>query len=229
MKNNRSINVDANFIARHGISTQRPSDNTLFWRMWDACLDTAHNTLNTRFLQGIRNGDLSPLVYGGFNVLDAYYCFHAAQDYVRAASKADDPTLKAFLQRKYSGYQKYNETFPAQWHIKDASGIVPGETCQRYSEFESRVASTEEAIYCLISMIPCEYLWAWLGKELSSFASERNLYAPWIRGNNDPNGAFAMGNFLEHYCQHHVIDENKAQRLYRQAIEFEYQNFATAT
>jgi len=47
-------------------------------------------------------------------------------------------------------------------------------------------------------MIPCEYLWAWLGAKLSPRVSG-NLYAPWITGNNDPSGAYAMSNFLHLY------------------------------
>lgn len=176
---------------------------------------------------GIKNGTLNPVIYGGFNVSDAYYCFHGAQDYLAAESRADDETLKAFLLKKYQSYQKFNDTFAAIWHIKDANGIVPSEACKNYSEFESNVATDEDPIYCLIVMLPCEYLWAWLGAQLSP-PVPGNLYAPWIKGNNDPGEAYAMGNFLNEYQQSHTIDTNKAIQLYTQAMNFEQQNFATA-
>ncbi|MFY0629470.1 MAG: hypothetical protein JXR05_03755 [Flavobacteriaceae bacterium] len=228
MKNNRRITLSNSFIAENNLSTSPPPQDSLFWTMWNACVSIANQTLETNFIQGINKANLDPVIYGGFNVSDAYYCFNGAQDYLVAASNATDPTLKAFLNKKYLSYQKYNETFPTVWHIKDAYGIVPSEACKNYAEFESNVASHEESIYTLIAMLPCEYLWAWLGEQLSPPA-DGNLYAPWITGNNDPSGAYAMGNYIDLYQKSHFIDEDKAIQLYTKAMNHELQNFATAT
>lgn len=228
MKNNRRIKIDSNFIAEYNLSTSEPPQDSLFWKMWNACTSIAKQTLETTFIQGIKNGNLDPVVYGGFNVSDAYYCFNGAQDYLAAESRTTNPTLKAFLLKKYQGYQKYNETFPTIWHVKDAYGIVPTEVCKNYSAFESQVASHEDPIYTLIAMLPCEYLWAWLGGQLDP-PSSGNLYAPWITGNDDPNGAYTMGNFINEYQKSNPIDESKAISIYTQAMNFEQQNFATAT
>lgn len=197
--------------------------------MWNACTSIANNALNTDFIQGIRTGTLDPVTYGGFNVSDAYYCFRGAKDYLVAKSRATNhPTLQAFLLKKYKSYQKYNETFPEIWHIKDAEGIIPSPICQQYSDFESDVASNQDPIYALIVMIPCEYLWAWLGAQLSP-PSSGNLYAPWIKGNDYPDGAYAMGNFLHEYQKKYSVDETLATELYSQAMTYEYENFNTAT
>ncbi len=228
MRNNRRIALSKSFIAENNLSTTPPPQNSLFWTMWNACIPIADQTLETNFIQGINNANLDPVIYGGFNVNDAYYCFNGAQDYLVAASNATDPTLKAFLNEKYLSYQRYNEIFPTTWHIKDAYGIVPSETCKDYSAFESNIASHEESIYTLIAMLPCEYLWAWLGEQLSPPAAG-NLYAPWITGNDDPDGAYAMGNYIDLYQQSHFIDEDKALQIYTQAMNYEEQNFATAT
>ena len=227
MKNNRRIDLSEHFISKHKLSTDSPPQDSLFWQMWNACTAIANQTLETPFIMGIKNGTLDPVIYGGFNVSDAYYCFHGAEDYLAAESRATDETLKAFLMKKYQSYHTYNETFPTIWHIKDANGIVPSEACKNYSAFETNVAANEDPIYCLITMLPCEYLWAWLGAQLSP-ATPGNLYAPWIKENNYPDGAYAMGNFLNTYQQSHTVDENKATQLYTQAMKFEQQNFATS-
>lgn len=229
MKNNRSISLSKDFISKHKLSTDKPPKNSLFWKMWDACTSTAQKALETKFIQGIKEGDLDPVDYGGFNVSDAYYCFEGAQDYLVAESRATDKTLKNFLYKKYQSYQKYNKTFPKIWHIRNAEGVVPSETCRKYSAFESMVASHEEPIYSLIVMLPCEYLWAWLAEQIKQHATKKNLYADWITENDDPSGAYAMGNFLYKYHQSHSIDEDKAIKLYSKAMNFEQQNFATAT
>ncbi len=57
-----------------------------------------------------------------------------------------------------------------------------------------------------------------------------NLYAPWITGNNDPGGAYAMGNFLNDYQDEYPggIDEKKALEIYSKAMNYEEQNFTVA-
>ncbi|WP_440122302.1 hypothetical protein [Tenacibaculum sp. Ill] len=227
MRNNRATQLDHKFVTEHKLSTTPPPADSLFWNMWNTCEDIANKALNTQFIQEIKSGTLSPVNYGGFNINDAYYCFNGAQDYLTAMNRTSNATLKALLFKKYDSYQKYNETFPKTWHIKDATGIVPNEVCKQYSQFESMVASHQDPIYALIVMIPCEYLWAWLAEQLAP-TSSKNLYASWIAGNNDPSGAYAIGNFLIEYQKENPIDEKLATQFYTQAITYEYQNFNTA-
>jgi thiaminase/transcriptional activator TenA len=227
MKNPRSIHLEDNFIAQHQLSTSPPPPNSLFWKMWNASENIAQQALNTGFIQGIKTGTLNPVTYGAFNISDAYYCFHGAADYLTAANKATHPVLEAFLLKKHKSYQQYNDTFPKTWRIKDASGIVPTEVCQQYSQFESGTASHEHPIYMLVVMLPCEYLWAWLAGQLSP-PTQGNLYASWITGNDDPKGAYAMGNFLNDYAKENPLDEDLALKLYTQAMTYEFRNFKTA-
>ena len=230
MKNNRSIQLNPQFIQEHQVSKTSPEAGSLFWKLWQSCTDIANEVIKTPFIQGIKEGTLDPVIYGGFNISDAYYCFHGASDYLGAANRANDPTLKAFLMKKYNSYDSYNKTFPKKWHIKDANGVVPTDACKEYSAFESNTAATEAPIYSLIVMLPCEYLWAWLGKELSP-PSKGNLYAPWITGNNYPDGAYAMGNFISYFQNKYPgsLDTDKAMELYRSAMNYELENFKSAT
>jgi len=230
MRNPRRIILNEALIAKHNLSVNPPPSDSLFWEMWKSCSNIAEQALNTLFIQGIKNGNLDPVKYGGFNISDAYYCFNGAQDYLAAESRADDKTLKDFLLSKYDSYQQYNQTFPQIWHVRDAEGIVPIEVCRQYSDFEINAARHEEPIYLIPVMIPCEYLWYWLASKLAP-PSKNNLYAPWITGNNDPSGAYAMGNFLNDYQAAHPkeIDKGKAIRLYTQAMDYEQKNFAAAT
>lgn len=226
MKSNRRVALGPDFFTQHPISKAKPGADSLFWEMWHFSEDIAQKALATPFIQGIGQGTLDPVVYGGYNVSDAYYCFRGAEDYKGAAQRETDPILKAFLEKKHESYAKYNATFPRIWHVKDATGIVPSEVCHQYADFESSVAGQEAGIYTLIAMLPCEYLWAWLAAQLAP-AQKGNLYAPWITGNNDPSGAYAMGNLIEKYRDQ--IDTDKANQIYHQATVYEWQNFLTAT
>lgn len=108
-----------------GISDQPPPENSLFWKMWNNSSDFAEKSLNTDYIRGIQNGTLSPQNYGWSVVNDAYYCFRGADDYGKAAKRADDRDLKDYLQKKEKSYREYNEDFVKKWHIKDASSVVP--------------------------------------------------------------------------------------------------------
>lgn len=229
MKNPRRIALTSSLIDELNLSTKKPPKDSLFWQMWEDCTEIAKQALATKYVQAIGAGDLKPVTYGAFNVVDAYYCFNGAQDYLLAESRTEDHLLRQFLLLKYQGYQRYNSEFTKIWHIRNAEGVIPDDVCKEYSQYESRIASHEEPIYSLIVMLPCEYLWYWLSDQLFPPAKS-NLYSSWITGNHDPNGAYAMGNFIHEYQKKHPssIDVAKAKQIYKQATTYEYKNFAQA-
>ena len=211
-------------------SEQPPPPDSLFWSMWEASQASAQGALSTAFIQGIGSGTLDPVTYGGFNVNDAYYCFNGADDYASAASRATDSSLAAFLAAKAQSYQQYNEAFSTRWRVRSGDCVAPYAACIFYSLLESLVAQHEPPIYTLIVMIPCEYLWAWLAAELPD-PQPGNVYGPWITGNNDPSGAYKMGNFLDTFMSANpgVVSAGTATSIYRAAMQYELENFQAAT
>ncbi|MDH3892693.1 MAG: TenA family transcriptional regulator [candidate division Zixibacteria bacterium] len=230
MRSPRRLVLSDELIAKHSMVTDPPPQDSLFWKMWNACTQIAADALATGYIQGIKAGNLDPVKYGAFMVSDAYYCFNGAQDYLAAETRTSDPELKAYLLAKYSSYQKYNQTFPDIWHVRDARGVVPLDICKEYSAWESTVASHEDPVYTVVALLPCEYIWYWLANQLAP-PTPGNLYAEWITDNDSPKGAYAMGNYLVKYMAENpgVIDETKAIQLYTQAITYEQKNFAAAT
>lgn len=230
MGNPRRIKVADSLIEKHQLSTDPPPANSLFWKLWDSSKDIAHKALETDFLKGLKKGDLDPVKFGAFNVSDAYYCFKGTDYYENAVKHADNPVLKDFLLEKVQSYVDYNERFHETWFIKDANSIVPPPICEEYSAFESRISREEDPIYTLILMLPCEYLWAWLSEEMLP-AEPTNIYGDWIRANDIPFIGYAMGNFLDEYLKDNpkAIDEDKAVKIYKQAMEYEYRYFLSAT
>ena len=223
MKNNRAL-TSTDSIDINNLPTTPPPEDALFWKLWKANTHIAQEALNTDFVQGIKNGNLNPQTYGAFNISDAYYCFHGATDYQTAADRASHTVLKAYLQQKHDSYKSYNDTFPDTWRVQDGSSIVPTDVCKAYSAFESSVCQGEEPIYALIVMLPCEYLWAWLGDQLAGY-EDNNLYKDWITGNQGYSGSYKMGNFINEYSQQYPLDADKALEIYTQAITYERNNF----
>lgn len=225
----RRVTPHESWYEKHGISTDPPPKGALFWTFWEDNKSIAEKALNTEFIQGIKKGTLDPRHYGAYVVMDAYYCFEGSLDYLEAANRATDHAeLKAFLQHKHEGYASYNKQFSNEWKMTGPSCLAPDQSVLDYSNLETHVCREENPIYALIVMLPCEFLWYWLSKEIEKFATPDNLYAFWITGNLDPKGAFAMGNVIEDYQQKYPgkIDGSKAQEYYRGAITGEWKDFA---
>ena len=231
MRNPRRLLLNKRMLRAHNLLTSPPPEDSLFWKMWNACTSIAQQALATDFIQGIGKGILDPTKYGAFNVSDGYYCFKGAQYYIDAESRTDNETLKAFLHNKFTSYCQYNDEITNTWHLKDASGIVPIDACRYYSDYEATITSQEDPIYTIVLMLPCEFLWYWLALQLSSSTKSNNLYAEWIKNNLNPESAYAMGNFLTQYQVDYpgAIDEDKAMQIYEVAMTYEYENFSAAT
>lgn len=230
MRNPRRVRLTKEVIEEHQLSTDPPPKDSLFWKLWDAGKYIAEKSLETDFLRGLKKGDLDPIKFGAFNVSDAYYCFKGTDYYEAAEKRAKDPILKAFLNQKIESYVDYNKRFPDIWFIKDASGIVPPPICKEYSNYEMEISDKEDPIYTLILMLPCEYLWAWISEQMLP-VDAGNLYGGWIKENEIPEIAYAMGNFLDLYLKNNpkAIDEKKATEIYKTAMNYEYKYFVSAT
>lgn len=233
MKSNRRLADLKPLIEKYGLSSAKPPPDSIFWEMWNtpAAQAIAKATLALPYLQGINTGLLNPNYYGGYNVADAYYCFNGADDYKEAASRAPNGSgLQAFLLKKMHGYQAYNATFPDTWHVANAADITPPQITIDYSTYEKNVVTHMDPIYAIIVMLPCEYLWAWLASQMNT-PTAQNVYGEWITGNNDPSGAYTMGNFLDAYIQENPgsVDVATANSVYVWAQFFEYANFSGAT
>ncbi|NEO58885.1 MAG: TenA family transcriptional regulator [Okeania sp. SIO3B5] len=236
MKNNRSLGDHEHLITKHKLNRNPPPPDSLFWKMWYAVGEPiAQKTLTTGFLEGIKNGNLDPNQYGAFSVSDIYYCFHGASDYGIAAKRTTNTVLQDYYLKKQDSYNRYNQSACTTWNLTGPESIAPTPTALDYSNFERSVANgtaqegnVKDPIFTLIVMLPCEYLWAWLASQLAP-PKPGNIYASWITSNNYPDGAYAMGNFLQDYITLNPINEDVATTIYQTATEYEYKNFYTAT
>jgi len=221
----RRMNPKSTWLTR--LSSDPPDRNSLFWKLWRANLGTAVKALNTRYIQGIKRGDLDPVTYGSSVVNDAYYCFRGGKDYMIAANRKDydDERLKLYVQDKAKSYQQYNLEFEQTWHLKSASSVTPVKVTVEYADYETQVVTMEKPIYTIIVNLPCEYLWCWLAEQLDGDPDKpkTNLYDFWIQDNKDPSSAYKMGNVIDYYMRNHPgeLDVNKAMEIYSKAMVYE--------
>lgn len=90
------------------ISGNAPDPDAFFWKLWEYSKAYAIKSLNTSFIQGIKNGTLDPRNYDYSMVNDAYYTFRGEREKI---------------------YKEQKKRFAKKWHIKDASSIAAIEVC----------------------------------------------------------------------------------------------------
>lgn len=212
-------------------------ENSFFYRAFDANIDTAKAVINTKYLQAMKQGTLSPDYYGGLTVLDSYYCYRAASTLdglLCNIEEEQDPCLKKLTKVLADSYREYNTTFIKYWHIKQSDSVVPTETMKAYAEHEHQLMCYKDPIYTLVAYIPCYYLWPWFSQQIQQSADYNpGVYQAWFEGNYSGPGSFKsaerIGWLIEMWQRNNKpFDEDLAFSIYKTSMDFELKVFTEA-
>lgn len=227
----RNRMISRKFIQEQGLRVEPPPTDSFFFRAFESNGQKAADSLNTNFIQGIKNGNLSPDYYGALTVLDAYYCYNGATSFQIAICNTDRekyPKLDAILTHLHENYKAYNQTFLNVWHLLNADCVVPTKTCKAYAEHERIVANYKNPVYTLVAILPCYYLWYWLSDQIYKYKGG-NLYTYWIEGCHSAGSAYSIGNFIDEWQKTgNEFDEGTALDIYSESMKYEYLNFKEA-
>lgn len=203
-------------------------------KAFEANMDIANATYNTVFIQGIRNGDLSPETYGSVSVLDAYYCYEAAKSIWYTCGRADENSdLQVTLKKFYNSYAQYNGTFYSTWHVPAAQNVVPTNAFETYAKHERAVAEKEPPIYLLPALMPCYKLWAWMAYKIYQDPEKTpGVYEFWVEGNMGYEGESGSAILADRVISKWIkdgkaFDENKALDIFRKSMQCEYAVFSS--
>ena len=136
----------------------------------------------SKFIQGMAEGNLDPDNYGGYMVQDAAYCFNAVNTFDYAAQQMQFQGKLAFslLYRVQSeSYKNYNQEFLKTWRLKNTDSVVMGPAAQMYVDYEAAL-SRQDAKFLSIAMLPCTMLWPWIAGELIDSVDKKNPYYGWF-------------------------------------------------
>lgn len=211
-------------------STAVPPTNSLFWTLWADNAQLANASLSTAFVTALRARSLPRPAYEAWQWSDAFYCAHSATLYALASGRAEragDSALASFLAEKHRWYVSYNGVFDVNGSLAHGGVSEPSRVIAQYVAFETAVALHLHPVYTVIVMMPCEWLWAWLTRQLASEMRPSDMYWSWVEYNMDTAPAFASANFLDAYMNAHrnVVDPDVAHALYSTAMAFEIDNF----
>ena len=77
-----------------------------------------------------------------------------------------------------------------------------------------------EPIYTIVSLVPCERLWPWIGEKIKNSSATFGVYKDWIGDNFTGDGYKNVEKFLnEHEA---IIDNEKAKQVYQECMNGEF-------
>jgi thiaminase/transcriptional activator TenA len=168
---------------------QHEEPKSLADELFENSLDIAKSALDTCFIRGIKHGTLDPQKYGAYEVQDCAYVDHGSTILKLLAEKAQAhelPHLKEFADKHAQSWQGVAVQMLQMWHLTDPKAVALCDAVKNYQKFEERILDKYQPYYVILSLLPCQKLWTWLGEELKPYANVNNVYSSWINECSQP-------------------------------------------
>ena len=196
-------------------------------KLWENNYHLASLSLNTKFVQGIKNGDLPKTKFQDYIAQDYYFLESFARAYGLAVSKSNNKKTIQILSRLLSGVSEeliLHETYAKRWDIDLSTNAIKPAT-KKYTDFLKEVSNNLSLIEIVSAMTPCMRLYSWIGKNLLNMKSN-NPYKEWILTYSDKdfeNLANSLENIINEY--NYSYDIKQVNFLYKRAMELELEFF----
>ena len=196
-------------------------------KLWERNYNLASLSLNTKFVQGVKNGDLPKTKFQEYLAQDYFFLESFARAYGLAVSKSRNKKIIKTLSVLLSGVSEeliLHETYAKEWDIDLTTNLI-GPATKKYTDFLEEVSLNLSLIEIMSAMTPCMRLYSWLGKKLLNMISD-NPYKEWILTYSDEsfdNLAKSLENLIDEYDESYDIDQ--INFLYKKAMELELDFF----
>lgn len=151
---------------------------TFITELWNKCVELGLPKLavETKWIQGIRNGNLDPDNYGRYTVQDVGYVARATDNWQVAKTKAKlyDADIYKYCDDQVSSMIKYTAELSTAWHVQP-DGVILGDALDQYMDYEEYIVENYPPSYFLVAMYACYYLWPWICQQIGEPA-KTNLY-----------------------------------------------------
>ncbi len=195
--------------------------------LWEKNKDLAFASLNSKFVQGIKNGNLPKKNFQSYIAQDYFFLESFARAYGLAISKCLDINAIRTLSELLLGVSEelvLHEKYAKEWEINLTNNKIEIPT-KAYTDFLRNISLESSCIEILVAMTPCMRLYAWIGKVLCSSASN-NIYKDWIVTYSDENFeklAKSLEEIIDTYKGSYDLDQ--LNYLYQKAMDLEVKFF----
>ena len=196
-------------------------------KLWERNYNLASLSLNTKFVQGLKNGDLPKTKFQEYLAQDYFFLESFARAYGLAVSKSRNKKNIKTLSVLLSGVSEeliLHETYAKEWDIDLTTNLI-GPATKKYTDFLEEVSLNLSFIEIMSAMTPCMRLYSWLGKKLLNMISD-NPYKEWILTYSDESFDYlvkSLENLIDEYEESYDIDQ--VSLLYKRAMELELDFF----
>ncbi len=198
-------------------------------KLWERNYDVALLCLNTKFVQGLRKGNLPKAKFQEYLAQDYFFLESFARAYGLAISKSRNKKDIKTLSELLSGVSEeliLHETYAKGWDIDLTTNIIKPAT-KKYTDFLEEVSLNLSLIEIISAMTPCMRLYSWLGKSLLNMIYN-NPYKEWILTYSDKSFddlAKSLECLIDEYDGSYDFDQ--VNFLYKRAMELELEFFNT--
>ena len=195
--------------------------------LWEKNHHLALLSLNTKFVQGIKKGDLPKAKFQEYLAQDYFFLESFARAYGLAVSKSRNKQYIKTLSDLLSGVSEeliLHETYAREWDIDLTTNLIEPST-KKYTDFLEEVSLNLSLIEIMSAMTPCMRLYSWLGKNLKYMIFD-NPYKEWILTYSDKsfdNLAKSLECLIDEYDGSYDVEQ--VDFLYKKAMELELEFF----
>ena len=196
-------------------------------KFWDDNYELAKQSLNTKFVQGLKTGSLPKNIFQEYLAQDYFFLETFAKAYGLAVSKSKDKYSIRKLSELLMGVSEeliLHENYAKEWDIDLTKNYIK-KTTKNYTDFLDDTSKKLSSVEIMFAMTPCMRLYSWIGKSL--FKEEfDNQYKEWIITYSDEsfeNLANSLENLIETSKESYDIDN--AKYLYKRAMQLELEFF----
>ena len=195
--------------------------------LWESNYELALLSLKSKFVQGLKNGNLPKNIFQEYVAQDYFFLESFARAYGLAVSKSKDKNSIKVLSQLLVGVSEeliLHETYAKEWDIDLTNNYIKPAT-KNYTAFLDEVSKKQNAVEIMFAMTPCMRLYSWIGKSLSKNVLN-NPYKEWIITYSDKNFdnlAKSLENLIDSSKEEY--DFNQANYLYKRAMELELEFF----
>tara|TARA_Y100001968_G_scaffold160051_1_gene146277 strand:- start:63 stop:689 length:627 start_codon:yes stop_codon:yes gene_type:complete len=196
-------------------------------KLWENNYHLASLCLETKFVQGIKNGTLPKTKFQEYLSQDYFFLESFARAYGLAVSKSRNKNTIKVLSGLLSGVSEeliLHETYAKKWDIDLSVHSIEPAT-KKYTDFLEEVSNNLSLIEIMSAMTPCMRLYSWIGKNLLNMI-HNNPYKEWILTYSDQsfdNLANSLENLINNYGN--TYDIKQVDFLYKRAMKLELEFF----
>ena len=196
-------------------------------QLWEDNYEIALLCLNTKFVQGLKNGSLPKNIFQEYLAQDYFFLETFAKAYGLAVSKSKDKYSIRKLSELLMGVSEeliLHETYAKEWDIDLSNNYIKKAT-KNYTDFLDDTSKRFSSVEIMFAMTPCMRLYSWIGKSL--YMEDFDIkYKEWINTYSDENFE-NLANSLENLIEtnNETYDINQAKYLYKTAMELELDFF----